>query len=245
MPLTALTFDYWDTIYAAVSVPERIAERRGIIGELFRTLGREVPAEDLMRLYQASAAEADRWWREEHRGYCASDRIRWMLAELEIERPETCEHIARAVEAVDRTMIDYPPELIEGAADAIRELARHFRLAVVSDTGFVTGRAQDAILEKDGLRECFVATVYSMDVGHAKPRPEPFLTALAALGADPADAIHIGDIERTDVAGALNVGMRAIRADFMRTSGSSAAEYVATRYSELVEYLTTQHEAAR
>lgn len=233
-----LTFDYWDTIYAAVSVPERVAERRQIIGDLLRTLGRVVPAEDLRRLYQASAAEADRWWREEHRGYSTSDRIRWMLAQLEIERPETCEHIARAVEAVDRTMIDYPPELIEGAADAIRELAQSFPLAVVSDTGFVTGRAQDAVLERHGLRQHFVATVYSMDVGHAKPRPEPFLTALAALGAEPRQAIHVGDIERTDVAGALNVGMRAIRADFMRFSGSSAAEYVATGYRDLVQYLT-------
>ena len=245
MPDLVLTFDYWDTLYAAVSVPERVAERRGIIGELLRTLGREVSSGDLARLYQASAAEADRWWREEHRGYSTSDRIRWMLTQLQIERPETCEHIARAVDAVDRTMIDYPPALIDGAAAAIRELARHFRLAVVSDTGFVTGRAQDAILERDGIRQYFVATVYSMDVGHAKPRPEPFLTALAALGVEPARAIHIGDIERTDVAGALNVGMRAIRADFMRGGGSSAAEYVATGYDELVEYLTTDRGSER
>ncbi|HSA56955.1 MAG TPA: HAD family hydrolase [Gemmatimonadaceae bacterium] len=237
MPPTVLTLDYWDTIYAAVSVPERVVERRDVVGDLLRALGREIPAEDLARLYHASAVEADRWWREQHRGYSTADRLRWLLAQLAIERPEACEHIARAVDAVDRTMIDYPPALIEGAAEAIRELSRHFRLAVVSDTGFVTGRAQDAILEKDGLRQYFVATVYSMDVGHAKPRPEPFLAALAALGAAPSDAIHIGDIERTDVAGALNVGMRAVRADFMRSSGASAAEYVSTDYRDLVAYL--------
>ena len=35
-------------------------------------------------------------------------------------------------------------------------------------------------MEKDGLRALFAATVYSVDVGHAKPRQEPFQTALDA-----------------------------------------------------------------
>jgi putative hydrolase of the HAD superfamily len=74
-------------------------------------------------------------------------------------------------------------------------------------------------------------------VGHAKPRPEPFHAALAALGVDAADALHVGDIERTDVRGALGVGMRAVRLDIVRPGGDSAAEYVATSYEELMEYL--------
>jgi putative hydrolase of the HAD superfamily len=232
-----LTFDYWDTIFVAASVPERVQERQGILRQMLLDIGREVPETELTRLYKASAAEAERWWREEHRGYSTEDRIRWLLAQLAIERPETCEHIARAVDAVDQSLIDHPPELIDGAAEGLQMLARHYRLAIVSDTGFATGRAQDRLLELSGLRELFTATVYSMDVGHSKPRPEPFLTALTSLGAEPAKALHVGDIERTDVAGALGVGMRAIRADFLRRGGSSAAEYVVTRFEELVEYL--------
>lgn len=201
-------------------------------------LGAAVPADEFMRLYRASAAEADRWWRDEHRGYTTADRIRWLLAQLTIERPEHCEHIARAVREIDETLTDVPPPLLPGAADGIRELATRFKLAIVSDTGFASGRAQDRLLAQDDLLEHFSATVYSVDVGHSKPRPEPFHRALERLGVDAAHAIHVGDIERTDVAGALSVGMRAVRLDLVRPGGSSAAEYVATSFEDLVAYLT-------
>lgn len=206
---------------------------------MLQRIGAEVPADEFIRLYRASAVEAERWWRDEHRGYTTADRIRWLLAQLAIERPLDCEHIARAVDEVDQTLTTFPPPLLPGAADGIRELASRYKLAIVSDTGFASGRAQDRLLEQDGLLEHFTATIYSMDVGHSKPRPEPFQKALEVLGADPHEAIHVGDIERTDIAGALAVGMRAIRIDVIRPGGSSDAEYVATSYEALVEYLLT------
>lgn len=206
---------------------------------MLRHLGAEVPADEFMRLYRASAAEADRWWRDEHRGYTTADRIRWLLAQLSIERPEHCEHIARAVREIDETLTAVPPPLIPGAADAIRALASRFRLAIISDTGFASGRAQDRVLAQDGLLEHFSATVYSVDVGHAKPRPEPFRHALEKLGVSAAEAIHVGDIERTDVEGAITAGMRAIRLDQVRPGGSSRAEYVAMSFEDLVEYVNT------
>lgn len=204
---------------------------------MLQRIGADVPAEEFDRLYRASAQEADRWWRDEHRGYTTADRIRWMLAQLAIERPASCEHIARAVEEVDASLTAFPPPLLPGAAEGIRELSRHFSLAIISDTGFASGRAQDQLLEQDGLLAHFAVTVYSMDVGHAKPRAEPFLRALDALGVGPAETVHVGDIERTDVAGALGVGMRAVRLDVVRAGGSSDAEYVATGYEDLVRYL--------
>ena|SRR5688572_21500638 len=206
---------------------------------MLQRIGAEVPADEFIRLYRASAVEAERWWRDEHRGYTTADRIRWLLAQLAIERPLDCEHIARAVDEVDETLTTFPPPLLPGAADGIRALASRFKLAIVSDTGFASGRAQDRLLEQDGLLEHFTATIYSMDVGHSKPRPEPFQKALEVLGADPHETIHVGDIERTDIAGALAVGMRAIRIDVIRPGGSSDAEYVATSYEALVEYLLT------
>ena len=235
--MRVITLDYWDTIYQATSTPDRVRKRHESVQALLERLGADVPAEEFVRLYKASAVEAERWWRDEHRGYTTADRIRWLLAQLAIERPEHCEHIARAVEEIDDTLITVPPPLLDGAAEGIRVLASHFRLGIISDTGFVSGRAQDKLLAQDGLLGHFSATVYSVDVGHAKPRPEPFQRALDLLGVSPADAIHVGDIERTDVAGALSVGMRAVRLDKMRPGGSSDAEYVATSYEDLVRYL--------
>jgi putative hydrolase of the HAD superfamily len=239
MTLRAVTFDYWDTLYTGAVLPERMTLRQSAVRRMLGDLGHTIEDEDFTALYQASGHEADRWWREEHRGYTAAERIRWILQRLSIERPEDCEHIARAVQAVDDALIEYPPPLLPGAAEALAAIAPRFRLGIISDTGFASGKAQDALLARDGLRELFDVTVYSVDIGHAKPRREPFRAALDALGLQPNEVLHIGDNERTDVRGALDAGMRAIRVDFVRQTGPSAAELVASSFDELTEYLLT------
>jgi putative hydrolase of the HAD superfamily len=122
----------------------------------------------------------------------------------------------------------------------LRSMARHFTMAVISDTGFASGRAQDRLLQKDAARDLFAATIYSMDVGHAKPRPEIFAAAVQVLGIPPGEILHIGDNERTDVRGALAAGFRAVRLDVARAGGPSEAEFVARSFQELTEYLNAQ-----
>jgi putative hydrolase of the HAD superfamily len=238
--LRAITLDYWDTLFVGTAMPERIVRRQGALMRMLETLGAPVAADAFDKLYRESGAEANRWWRDEHRGYHTSDRIRWILKRLAIERPADCEHIAAAIIEVDQALLDYPPPLLPGAVEALEALNERYTLAIVSDTGFASGRAQDALLEREGIRDLFTATIYSMDIGHAKPRPEIFQAALDALGAGAAEALHVGDNERTDVAGALAMGMRAIRIDALRQSGDSAGEYVATSLEGLASYLLAQ-----
>jgi putative hydrolase of the HAD superfamily len=238
--LRAVTFDYWDTLYAARAA-ERATLRRAAIRRLLEGLGHPIDEAELRALYDAAGKEAERWWREEHRGYSASDRIRWMLERLGITRPDDCEHVARACEEVDATLLRHPPSLLPGAADGLTTLSNRYPLAIISDTGFASGTAQSALLERDGLLPLFSATVYSVDIGHAKPRLEPFIAALDALRVDrPDEVLHVGDVERTDVRGALDAGMRAVRVDLVSQGGPSAAEFVARSFPELVAYLMAQ-----
>jgi HAD superfamily hydrolase (TIGR01509 family) len=55
--------------------------------------------------------------------------------------------------------------------------------------------------------------VTSALVGWEKPDPRTFRAALDPLGVAPAEALHVGDQPRSDVAGALGVGMRAALLD--------------------------------
>jgi putative hydrolase of the HAD superfamily len=208
------------------------------VRHLVTALGETFSDRELLDAYEASGAEAHRWWKEEHRGYTAAERIRWMLRQVGIERPDDCEHVSAVCDAVDAALLDHPPALLSGVAEAIRELASRYPLAIISDTGFASGVAQDALLERDGLLDYFPVRVYSVDIGHAKPRPEPFHAAVEALGVRHGEALHVGDIERTDIRGALAAGLRAVRCDVIpRRRGSSAAELVIREYGELVEYL--------
>lgn len=243
--IQAITLDFWDTLYDGDNLPERLAVRQRAIAALLEEYGLSLAEEEVARVYSESAREADRWWREEHRGYTTADRLHWMIERLGGRPRPHCDRVAAACDAVDAALLQYPPPLLPGAADAVRTLAAHVPLAIISDTGFASGRAQDALLEQDGLLTFFRATVYSMDVGYAKPRPEPFAAAVDALGlSSPSVAIHVGDNERTDVRGALASGLRAIRLDVVRATGwsateeDSAAEFVAASFSELVDYLS-------
>lgn len=235
--LRAITLDYWDTIYIGASIPERVERRQEALVHMLAALGTTVPREEFDALYHESAQVANRWWRDEQRGYHTADRIRWILGKLSIERPADCEHVAHAASVVDKSLIDFPPPLLPGAKAGIEALAARFSLAIVSDTGFASGTAQDQLLRTDGLRDHFVATIYSMDVGLAKPRHEIFQAALDALGVEPAETLHVGDIERTDVRGALAMGMRAVRLDAIRDSGPSTGEFVARSWPELLGYI--------
>jgi putative hydrolase of the HAD superfamily len=66
-------------------------------------------------------------------------------------------------------------------------------------------------LERFGIRERLGAAVVSGEVGWVKPRPEPFLAALGALGADPRECIFVGDNLVADVGGAAALGMRTVQ----------------------------------
>lgn len=238
--IRAVTFDYWDTLYEGGAHPERVALRRTAVGALLGAYGRELPEEQVRALYEASGREADRWWSEEHRGYTTLERLRWILEHAAVTPLENCRHVAAAVDAVDNALLMLPPAMLPGAWQTLRTMSRHATLAVISDTGFASGRAQDRLLEKDGARKLFAATIYSMDIGHAKPRPEIFAAAVETLGVPPHEIIHVGDNERTDVRGALAAGFRAVRLDVVRSGGPSEGEFVARSFDELSDYLMAQ-----
>ena len=240
MALRAVTFDYWDTLYADGPTLERGVLGFAAIRTLLDAFGRSLPDAEFTALCSAADAEATRWWRDEHRGYQTQEIIRWMLARVDLERPADCEHVATAERAINDALLAHPAPLVPGAGDGLARLGSVYSLGIISDTGFASGQAQDRLLAHDQLLSLFRATVYSMDVGHAKPRPEPFAAALRALGTSPAETLHVGDNERTDIRGALAAGLRAVRVDFVRQGGPSQAEFVARSFEELTQYLLSQ-----
>src|SRR5918999_2816302 len=93
------------------------------------------------------------------------------------------------------------------AAPALRELrAGGLRLAVASNWD----ASLPEVLERAGLRELVDAVVASAAVGAAKPDPALFHAALDAVGATPAEALHVGDSLERDVGGARSAGLRAV-----------------------------------
>ena len=85
-------------------------------------------------------------------------------------------------------------------------------VGIVSDTSLATGRHLRKFLERHGILEYVTFAAFSDEVGVYKPDPVIFLAAMDGLGIDdPANVAHVGDLKRTDVAGARALGMTTVR----------------------------------
>ncbi len=98
-------------------------------------------------------------------------------------------------------------ETFADAAPALDALRADHALALVTNGASCLQREK---LAASGLGDRFDAIVVSGDVGRGKPDPAIFAHALRALGAEPADAVMVGDSLEKDVDGALAAGLRAL-----------------------------------
>ncbi len=100
--------------------------------------------------------------------------------------------------------------VLPGVPEALRTLrAAGLRLVVVSNAD---GTVESG-LARVGLRELVDLVVDSHVVGFEKPDPRIFAHALAAVGASPAETLHVGDLYAVDVVGARAAGIDAVLLD--------------------------------
>jgi putative hydrolase of the HAD superfamily len=124
--------------------------------------------------------------------------------------PEEPRLIEQLAEELAEGVLAVPPPLLPAVREILPQLAERYRLALISDTAFSPGCVLRELLRRYGLAELFSAYSFSDETGVAKPHPRAYLTVLDELRARPEEALHIGDLEETDVRGAKRLGMQAI-----------------------------------
>jgi putative hydrolase of the HAD superfamily len=204
-PVTAMTFDYWNTIVRPTEA--QLARRLEGWRLRYAEAGHDVDEELLRGVFAAVWDEHQAAWRrnEQYTGDVAARRAIELLA-LPVDPPTEADLVDRFIT---------PPVdlgLCDGVAGLIAALAeRDVRLGIVCDVGFSPSTELRRVLERHDLLHWFTGWSFSDEVGWYKPAPEIFHHALGYLGV-PADRVaHIGDLRRTDVAGARGMGMVAVR----------------------------------
>ncbi len=87
--------------------------------------------------------------------------------------------------------------------------ARGLRVGILSNTIW-SRRYHEQVFARDGVLHLIDAAVYTSEIAWAKPHPEAFLAAAAAVDAAPRACVYVGDRPYEDVLGAQRVGMRAL-----------------------------------
>lgn len=148
------------------------------------------------------------------------------------------ESIAALTKEFEEASLEIGVDAVDGARETIEALKREgIGLGLVCDTGLTPGRVVREMLDANGLLDHLDVLCFSDEVGVPKPGAEIFEKALAGLGVRPPEAIHVGDLRRTDIAGARNIGMHAARFRGVHDDESDASDaaVILDRHEQLLE----------
>lgn len=207
--IEAVTFDHWNTLVYEDTGALRDARLDAWLG-ILEGVGFAV---ERARLDAAFASSWDRFverWEADEQ-YTMVEAAVDIVEELGFDLPAGVhDELVASYTSLDDTR---QLHVCTNVVDALRALkAAGVRLGIVCDVGMTPSTVLRANLERRGMLELFDHWSFSDEVGAYKPSPVIFEHALEGLGGvEAARAAHIGDLRRTDVAGARAMGMVAVR----------------------------------
>jgi putative hydrolase of the HAD superfamily len=207
--IEAVTFDYWNTL-----VYEDRGQLRGHRLEawagILEDVGFAVERTRLDTMFEASWERyVESWKRNEQ--YLAARAAEEILEELGFAVPADVR--TALIDAFANAGNEVELHLTDGIEDCLQELkAAGIKLGIICDVGITPSPVLREHLIKRGLLPLFDHWSFSDEVGAYKPSELIFRHALDGLGGPaPERVAHVGDLRRTDIAGALAMGMTAVR----------------------------------
>ncbi len=208
--IKAVTFDLWNTLFVAKSYAEkRIEYLKKVLDR--RKINRSF--EEISEAYRLSLETAEKV-RElgDYRFITVNQRLDYILEKLAAEI--NFEEKAKVKKCFEEIILKDEPPLVEGVVEILKALNPYYRIGIICVSGLTPGKVIRRILKKKGVLDYFQSQVFSDEVGYEKPHPAIFEKSLDELGVKPEQAIHIGDLLLTDVAGAKAIGMKAVWFNF-------------------------------
>jgi len=207
-PVQAVTFDFWNTIVAESAVG---ASRGSRISDELATHDVQATPEQVAAAFNSGWEWfVGRWKANEHT--TTRESVAVSLSHLPV--PVNDDSVVDAVTALvvagsDPATITLAP----GIGNCLETLASAgVQLGIICDVGMTPSTTLRGYLDHHGLLQHFSHWSFSDEVGCYKPDPRIFAHAAEGLGQpDPSRTAHVGDLRRTDVAGAQGVGWTAVR----------------------------------
>ncbi|MHB1130774.1 MAG: HAD family hydrolase [Chloroflexota bacterium] len=209
--IKAVFLDFYNTI--VYFVPPR-DERQALA---CREFGLEVERPALWRAYVAG----EDFWTEENARYAIGRRT---PAEQEAFYADYQQLLLRAAgldvslelaHRIHQRYSEMPRQLalFDDVEPTLVELrARGLKLGLISNTD----RDAGPMCAELGVADRFDFLLSSCTIGFEKPDPRIFEAALRQAGVQPAEAMHVGDQFKSDVLGALGVGIKPLLLDRYR-----------------------------
>ncbi len=208
MTIEAVTFDFWNTLVRENT--DLWAYRSRTWSELLAARGNQIELAVLEAAFDAGwHAYVANW--NANVPFGAADALQIALTALDIEADD--ELAAALLAVITNPPPDQHPQLNPNLLDTLAALrGAGVKIGIVCDVGLTPSTVLRRYLDDQGALEYFDHWSFSDEVGVYKPDAVIFRHALAGLGdVAPERCAHIGDLRRTDIAGALGMGMTAVR----------------------------------
>lgn len=167
-------------------------------------------------------------------------RVNTIARLLGLQLPDIELH--RIASSVDSIIFRPLPDLHPGVVSFLSNVAeRGVFICLISNTGWLSGKAIGSALQSQGLTRYFDHMIFSDSAECAKPCRRIFESALSLFACSPADCVHIGDSTFTDIEGALSVGMNAVRLSSTQPAISTAHTSF-DDFERIKEYLASTFE---
>jgi len=208
MAIRAVFFDMVNTLI------HMEPDRHVLSAEICREFGIEVSDRDILRGIYAAEEEMSggrplRWSADEDPEVYVRYNNR-VLSEAGVTPPDKRTSVAMLQRFAERFK-DYSFAVYEDVRPALSELKRRG-----ITTGLISNmpHKMEPMLQKLGLADLLDFAVTPLDAnGENKPAAPIFLEALRRAGAEPGEAIHVGDEHFSDGKGATAVGITAVIID--------------------------------
>jgi putative hydrolase of the HAD superfamily len=237
--IRAITFDLWQTLIS--EKPEEEEKRRSIrftrMLAVLNGSGYHATLESLKAAYKASGEWLREVWAED-KDVSTREQVNYIASHLDGKLNLTDPEWGQLVKAYLSPIADIPPVVFPDAIEALQALEDSgYPLGLVCNTGRTPGKALRPILDKMGLGRAFHAMDFSDELKIRKPDPAIFHNVLEKLEVSPGEAVHVGDLAETDVAGAKRTGMLALHLVRDGSAGSPEADGRIQSLAEVTEWV--------
>ncbi|MBN1222571.1 MAG: HAD family hydrolase [Candidatus Aminicenantes bacterium] len=234
--IEAVFFDCWDTLLADDS--SREMRQRDHLQAVLQEYGSPLTDAEMAVLFREEFKLFEEHIIAFRKTPDAMKRTENLLELAQISLPLS--EVVALADFNDRIALDCRPPVVPGIKEVLPELAMRYRMAVICNTGWHSGETVRNLLDGYGLSDAFFWLSFSDEVGVAKPHKQIFDVTLEKLRCRPENAVHVGDSEYTDVAGAKAANISALLFTGINSKykEKNSADFVFDDYKDLETILS-------
>jgi HAD superfamily hydrolase (TIGR01549 family) len=198
-----ISLDLWDTLITdgGKMEQERDSKRADFI---LKTLNLpETDKEKIMGFFRELVHSFKNPSRENKWAILPETQLQYLFKKLNVEPAD--EQFDEILKVYEEEALNNPPSLTEpDLRETLENLKKHYKLALISNTGRVPGKILQKILKEEGLLCFFDVLTFSDEVRMRKPDKDIFLLTCERACVEPGETIHVGDSVNIDFNGAQN-----------------------------------------